>query len=175
HKCAACFRQFNRMEHLVEHMKTSYHSPHEPICDICKKRCRFYDSLREHLIGPLPKVECAKQFSERGCSLCLKIFPSAEQLTYHRPSCHSLPPLPPIGGGRISLVNKRIQAEKEEMHGENSRQFNTQLSAIALDCEMVGGGQDGSLDLCVRVCLIDEEEKVVFHCFVKPPIPVTDY
>ncbi|XP_057853379.2 RNA exonuclease 4-like isoform X1 [Cryptomeria japonica] len=151
HKCAACFRQFNKVEHLVEHMKISYHSPHEPICAICKKHCRFYDSLREHLIGPLPKAKCAKQFSERGCRLCLKVFPTTEQLIYHRAAC------------QFSSVNKRIPAEKE------------QISAIALDCEMVGGGQDGSLDLCARVCLVNEEEKVLFHYYVKPPIPITNY
>uniref|UniRef100_A0A8R7PNW3 C2H2-type domain-containing protein n=1 Tax=Triticum urartu TaxID=4572 RepID=A0A8R7PNW3_TRIUA len=32
HRCAACYRQFNRMEHLVEHMRTSHHSHHEPRC-----------------------------------------------------------------------------------------------------------------------------------------------
>lgn len=50
-KCVACFKQFNKMEHLVEHMRTSYHSVHEPICGICKKHCRSFESLREHLIG----------------------------------------------------------------------------------------------------------------------------
>eukprot|EP00253_Pinus_taeda_P013762 PITA_13762 len=40
---------------------------------------------------------------------------------------------------------------------------------------MVGGGQDGSLDICARVCLVDEDEKLVFHTYVKPQIPVTDY
>nr|GFC27342.1 RNA exonuclease 4 [Tanacetum cinerariifolium] len=30
-KCAACYRQFNKKEHLVEHMRTSYHSVHEPM------------------------------------------------------------------------------------------------------------------------------------------------
>lgn len=47
--------------------------------------------------------------------------------------------------------------------------------AIAMDCEMVGGGSDGSLDLCARVCLIDEDEKLLFHAYVEPPIPVTNY
>ena len=77
------------------------------------------------------------------------------------------------GGGRLSLVNKTVQAENKKIQGESSSKGN--ISAIAMDCEMVGGGQDGSLDLCARVCLVDEEEKVVFHCYVKPPIPITDY
>lgn len=47
--------------------------------------------------------------------------------------------------------------------------------AIALDCEMVGGGSDGTLDLCVTVCLVDEDEKLIFHTYVLPQIPVTNY
>lgn len=47
--------------------------------------------------------------------------------------------------------------------------------AIAIDCEMVGGGDDGTLDLCALVCLIDEDENVIFHTYVRPQIPVTNY
>lgn len=47
--------------------------------------------------------------------------------------------------------------------------------AVAIDCEMVGGGSDGSLDLCARVCLIDEDENLIFHTYVQPQIPVTNY
>ncbi|GFY87208.1 exonuclease family protein [Actinidia rufa] len=65
-KCAACYRQFNKMEHLVEHMRSSYHSVHEPTCGICQKHCRSFESMREHLIGPLPKAECERVFKERG-------------------------------------------------------------------------------------------------------------
>lgn len=46
---------------------------------------------------------------------------------------------------------------------------------VALDCEMVGGGSDGTLDLCARVCLIGENENVIFHSYCKPLIPVTNY
>lgn len=47
--------------------------------------------------------------------------------------------------------------------------------AMAIDCEMVGGGSDGSLDLCARVCLIDEDEKLIFHTYVHPQIPITNF
>lgn len=47
--------------------------------------------------------------------------------------------------------------------------------AVALDCEMVGGESDGSLDLCARVCLIDEDENLIFHTYVRPETPVTNY
>lgn len=46
---------------------------------------------------------------------------------------------------------------------------------VAIDCEMVGGGSDGSLELCARVCLVDEDENLIFHTYVKPQLPVTNY
>eukprot|EP01018_Ginkgo_biloba_P026006 Gb_27969 [translate_table: standard] len=162
-------------------MRISFHSTHEPICGICKKHCRSFDSLREHLVGPLPKVECAKQFSERGCSLCLQILKSHEEVTIHQATCQLEPALPPVLVGCISLVNKRVQAEKEGIYDHLRIQKPIQseglsaVSAVSLDCEMVGGGQDGSLDLCGRVCLVDEEENLLFHTYVKPQLPITNY
>lgn len=52
---------------------------------------------------------------------------------------------------------------------------NTRAKVVALACKMVGGGSDGSLDLCARVCLIDESERIIFHSYVKPQLPVTNY
>ena len=46
---------------------------------------------------------------------------------------------------------------------------------MALDCEMVGGGEEGETDLCARVCVVDENETVLLETFVMPPVPVTDY
>ncbi|KAL5720246.1 hypothetical protein ACHQM5_012927 [Ranunculus cassubicifolius] len=40
---------------------------------------------------------------------------------------------------------------------------------------MVGGGSDEKLNMCVRVCLIDEGENVIFHTYVKPILAVTNY
>ncbi|KAK1327263.1 hypothetical protein QJS10_CPA01g01321 [Acorus calamus] len=147
-KCAACFRQYNKMEHLVEHMRVSYHSVHEPKCGVCDKHCRSFESLREHLIGPLPKAECARIFSVQGCNLCLTIFDSSNTLRSHRTACQFSRSMPP--GRRDPRV-------------------------VALACKMVGGGSDGSLDQCVRVCLIDEDENIIFHAYIKPQIPVTNY
>ncbi|XP_042507169.1 RNA exonuclease 4-like [Macadamia integrifolia] len=167
-KCAACYRQFNKKEHLVEHMKTSNHSFHEPMCGICGKRCRFFDSLREHLIGPLPKVECAKIFSVRGCSLCLTIFDSPNALRFHRGRCQFSRAAP---AGLISrMSNLGIQ---DDLRIDNGRTRGPQV--VALACKMVGGGSDGSLDLCARICLIDEDENIIFHSYIKPQIPVTNY
>ncbi|KAL5716041.1 hypothetical protein ACHQM5_017780 [Ranunculus cassubicifolius] len=153
-KCAACFRQFNRKDHLVEHMKISFHSTHEPICGVCSKHCRSFESLREHLIGPLPKLECSRVFSLRGCNLCMTIFDSPHILRAHRANC------------QFSKVTSRIQGSLGKTRGPK---------AMALGCKMVGGGTDGSVDLCASVCLVDEDENTIFHTYVKPEIPVKNY
>ncbi|KAK6798757.1 hypothetical protein RDI58_006460 [Solanum bulbocastanum] len=65
------------------------------------------------------------------------------------------------------MANLGIQ---DELRIDNSRG-----RVVALACKMVGGGSDGSLDLCARVCLIDEHERILFHSYIKPNIPVTNY
>ncbi|KAF9618360.1 hypothetical protein IFM89_000995 [Coptis chinensis] len=105
----ACYKLYNKKEHLVEHMKDSYHLVHQPKCGGC-------------LLGPaiIPFMESKVEASNLG---------------------------------EASQVPK----------------------AIAIDCEMVGGGSDGTLDLCAIVFLIDEDENVIFHAYVQPIIPVTNY
>nr|POE83217.1 rna exonuclease 4 [Quercus suber] len=119
HKCSACFKQYNKKEHLVEHMK----------------HCKSFESLREHVIGPLPKEDCSRVFSEQGCNLCLKVFDSPISLSEHKRSCRLLAPSP------------------------------IRSWSNCLRCEMVGGGDDGTLDLCALVCLIDEDVNVIFHTY----------
>ncbi|KAF5740369.1 C2H2L domain class transcription factor [Tripterygium wilfordii] len=165
-KCAACFRQFNKLEHLVDHMRTSYHSIHEPTCGICKKHCRSFESLREHLIGPLPKQECKNIFSVRGCKFCLTVLDSPNACRFHQDRCQFS-----VANGlaaRFSNIGLRdnLTIDNGVMRGNQ---------VVALACKMVGGGSDGSLDLCARVCIVDENENIIFHSYVKPPIPVTNY
>ncbi|XAR58193.1 Exoribonuclease II [Bertholletia excelsa] len=161
-KCAACYRQFNKMEHLVEHMRNSYHSVHEPTCGICGKHCRSFDSLREHLIGPLPKVECERVYRDRGCDICLAILSSRGALKAHRETCQ----LPRANMGLIHCMANL--GYYDDLRIDNTRKV------VALACKKVGGGSDGSLDLCARVCLVDEYENIIFHTYVKPHIPITN-
>ncbi|CAL9080492.1 unnamed protein product [Musa textilis] len=165
-KCTACFRQYNKVEHLVEHMRVSFHSVHEPKCGICQKHCRFFESLREHLIGPLPKIECARVFRTQGCNICLNIFESPNALRTHRASCQ----LSRAASGLTSRMS-RMSLQGSSDHGTR----NQGSQAVALACKMVGGGSDGSLDLCARVCLIGEDENVIFQTYIKPQIPITNY
>ncbi|KAJ9152636.1 hypothetical protein P3X46_026183 [Hevea brasiliensis] len=166
-KCAACFRQFNKMEHLVEHMRISSHSVHEPMCGICKKHCRSFESLREHLIGPLPKQECKNIFSVLGCKFCLTILDSYNSLMIHQERCQ----LSNLNAGLIARMSNI--GLRDNLTNDSGYTRGPQV--VALACKMVGGGSDGSLDLCGRVCLIDENENIIFHTYVKPPIPVTNY
>ncbi|XP_059639822.1 uncharacterized protein LOC132282232 [Cornus florida] len=162
-KCAACYRQFNKMEHLVEHMRTSYHSVHEPMCGICRKHCRSFESLREHLIGPLPKAECERIFKDRGCDICLAILSNRNALRFHRETC------------QLSRVNPGVLYRMANLGTHEDLRMDGRARVVALACKMVGGGSDGSLDLCGRVCLIDEYENIIFHTYVKPYLPVTNY
>jgi len=51
----------------------------------------FNSFLSIALTGPLPKAECAEQFSKSGCKLCLNIFSSAQEAANHQAACQ-LPP-----------------------------------------------------------------------------------
>ncbi|XP_059624716.1 uncharacterized protein LOC132267593 [Cornus florida] len=164
-KCAACYRQFNKMEHLVEHMRNSYHSFHEPMCGICGKRCRSFESLREHLIGLLPKAECERIFKDQGCDLCLMVLNSRNALRVHRETCQL---------SRVNTMDMLYRLPNLGIH-DDLKIDNGRTRVVALACKMVGGGSDGTLDLCGRVCLIDEYENVIFHTYVKPQLPVTNY
>ncbi|RXH83111.1 hypothetical protein DVH24_003609 [Malus domestica] len=127
-KCAACYRQFNRIEHLVEHMRTSYHSAHEPMA-IAKTRMQKYIQHQR-----------------------------MQNLLSH--------PRKPGLLGRFANLGIRDNTESGSTGG-------TQV--VALACKMVGGGSDGSLDLCAKVCLTDEYDNIIFQSYVMPLIPVTNY
>ncbi|XP_023639675.1 RNA exonuclease 4 isoform X2 [Capsella rubella] len=164
-RCVACYKMFNRREHLVEHMKVSHHSVHQPRCGLCLKHCKSFESLREHLNVPdhLCKGNCQTIFSERGCSLCLQVFEEATALAEHKNKCHLSPPPP------LTTSTLRNQVNPSRSH------VGSRFKAVAVDCEMVGGGADGSLDQCASVCLVDEDENVILFTHVQPPHPVTDY
>ncbi|KAJ4729215.1 RNA exonuclease 4-like [Melia azedarach] len=145
-------------------MRTSFHSVHEPMCGICNKHCRSFESLREHLIGPLPKQECKNIFNVQGCRFCLAILDSPNARRFHQERCQ-------LSSG----LNARLANLSLRDSGTIDLTSARDPQVVALACKMVGGGSDGSLDLCGRVCIVDENENIIFHAYVKPPIPVTNY
>ncbi|KAJ6334305.1 hypothetical protein OIU78_011241 [Salix suchowensis] len=151
HKCFACYKQFKKKEHLVEHMKISYHTPHQPKCGVCQKHCKSYESLRNHLTGPLSRASCSRSFSAQGCDLCLKLYDSPSSLVKHREICPLSAP---------ASLGTKIFAFLQDLLMKSTPP--NDAKAIAFNCVMVGGGTDGSLDLCARVCLVDEDERYYF-------------
>ncbi|KAL6960605.1 hypothetical protein U1Q18_038370 [Sarracenia purpurea var. burkii] len=121
--------------------------------------------MREHLIGPLPKAECEKIFKQLGCDICLIILSSQNALRAHRQTCQ-----PSRGNSGLLHRMANLGISDELMRIDDNR-----AKVVALACKMVGGGSDGSLDLCARVCLIDEHENIIFHTYVKPHLPVSNY
>ncbi|XP_021280597.1 RNA exonuclease 4 isoform X4 [Herrania umbratica] len=100
HKCPACYKQFKRKLHLIEHMKISYHSVHQPRCGVCQKHCKSFESVREHISGNKDRA-------------------------LYRISCYYV-------------------------------RFNYGCKAQ-------------------WVCLVDEDENLIFHTYVRPQIPVSNY
>lgn len=99
----------------------------------------------------------------------MRVFEDPVILSEHKWSCRFSRPTP-LGTVTLSYIKPYTHNPVQEgiIHGGRRE-------AVALDCEMVGGGSDGSLDICLRVCLIDEDENVIFHSYVEPLIPITDY
>jgi len=163
-RCPACFKQFSSKQILIQHLEKVGHSRHEPQCGSCHKHCFCLESLREHLLGRLAKKECAIEFANRGCNLCLTFLESKDKLTEHRVKCQYVSPLQ---SEKVLTANGDISSERL-----NDAK---QPGAIALDCEMVGGGRDGSANICARVCIVDEHENVLLNTYVQPILPITDF
>ncbi|MCL7037223.1 hypothetical protein MKW94_027862, partial [Papaver nudicaule] len=93
----------------------------------------------------------------------MNIFDTSAALSSHKEIC-SLRPAPSIEFVEIPSVGiDSFEVETSSL--DEGCDSNRLPEAIALDCEMVGGGSDGTLNLCARVCLIDENENVVFHAY----------
>ncbi|KAF3488394.1 hypothetical protein F2Q69_00052651, partial [Brassica cretica] len=181
HRCVACYRMFNQRQHLVHHMKISHHSLHQPRCAVCFKHCKSFESVREHQQS---KGDCKTIFSERGCTLCLQIFEDVTALADHKNKCHLSAPIPIPLFDRLCLLfltneNGRrffsLDIDSCQVNPTRTLGLNTRLKAVAIDCEKVGGGDDGSIDLCASICLVDEDEHVIFSTHVQPQLPVTDF
>ncbi|KAE8732528.1 Exonuclease family protein isoform 2 [Hibiscus syriacus] len=149
-------------------MKISYHSVHQPRCWVCLKHCKSFESVREHINNPLAKTKCSKIFAERGCTHCLRVLDSLSALDEHKQMCRITAPVP-LGTKITPCIESNAGSIMNEIQNGKVQR------AVAMDCEMVGGGSDGSIDLCARVCLVDEDENIILHTYVQPQIPVTNY
>lgn len=71
----------------------------------------------------------------------------------------------------MPLTIAEISMSRLSMSDDNA----TCRKLVALGCEMVGSGIDGMLALCGRVCLVNEDEQVIFHSYLKPITAIKDY
>ena len=63
----------------------------------------------------------------------------------------------------------------QQVHGEQELSFEERNLYVALDCEMVGVGPQGSQSAVARVTLVGWDGDLIFDEFVRPEATVTDY
>ena len=54
--CACCHKFFADSTALEAHWKLVQHSAHDAVCNACGRHFPSYDTLRQHLVGNLPKA-----------------------------------------------------------------------------------------------------------------------
>lgn len=71
---------------------------------------------------------------------------------------------------------KTIETKKHvQIQCENESDNNKLTNCLAIDCEMVGIGQDGQKHMLARVSIVNEIGTVIMDKYVKPSETVTDY
>ncbi|ONI36014.1 hypothetical protein PRUPE_1G564900 [Prunus persica] len=103
---------------------------------------KSFESQREHITRPLAKEDCKRVFSEQGCDLCLKLFDSPTSLSSHKYMCRLSAPV------SLGTTMEPCEEFKYDINSSKENHIGDGTEAIALDCEMVAGGSDGSLPAC---------------------------
>ena len=94
--CACCHKVFVDEEALRAHWTLKQHSEHDAVCSACGRHFPSYDTLRQHLIGNLPKKSCAEAYAKAGCDKCYEVFASEEEKRAHA--------LDDLSGQRLGVV-----------------------------------------------------------------------
>jgi len=146
--CACCHKFFADSTALEAHWKLVQHSAHDAVCNACGRHFPSYDTLRQHLVGNLPKASCAEAYKRAGCERCYEIFQDDEATASH--AC--------------------IFRETEDADDDVD-----DWPCVALDCEFVGVGEAGEKHACARVCVVGSSGEILLHTWVNPGEEVTDY
>lgn len=67
--------------------------------------------------------------------------------------------------------NQKNQNKKKKRRPSND----TGNDIVSIDCEMVGAGSNGSIDILARVSIVNRRGHILMDKYVKPTQPVTDY
>ncbi|KAL7646819.1 UNVERIFIED_CONTAM: hypothetical protein RMT77_002075 [Armadillidium vulgare] len=73
----------------------------------------------------------------------------------------------------IPLNGEKTIVQPNVLKAENS--FTGFTKAVAIDCEMVGGGLNGEIDILARVSIVNQFGNVLYDKYVKPRELVLDY
>ena len=84
---------------------------------------------------------------------------------------------PTIGANNLKRlkVDELFQRGKSKAGDIKSHEKGEPTQKLAMDCEMVGVGSDGTRSMLARCSVVNYEGKVVYDKFVKPMEKVTDY
>ena len=144
--CFYCFKKFHSLDLLHKHAAKELHDEkHDVCCTNCRKVCKTYFRLREHLVGATASEACKEAFEEKGgCRKCLRIPEDA-------------------GGVHVcafgsSTGSSRSVREKEEVCDECAPH-------VAIDCEMIATTK--SDETLAKVCVVNGlDESVLMETLV---------
>lgn len=72
-------------------------------------------------------------------------------------------------------TNGRKSQKDSAVHEQQQLSAEEEAKYVAVDCEMVGVGNEGMKSALARVTIVDWNGQIMFDEFVKPDLPVTDY
>ena len=144
--CFYCFKKFHSLDLLQKHAAKELHDEkHDVCCTNCRKVCKTYFRLREHLVGATASEACKEAFEEKGgCRKCLRI-PEDD------------------GGVHVcafgsSTGSSRSVREKEGVCDECAPH-------VAIDCEMIATTK--SDETLAKVCVVNGlDESVLMETVV---------
>jgi hypothetical protein len=144
--CFYCFKKFHSLDLLQKHAAKELHDEkHDVCCTNCRKVCKTYFRLREHLVGATASEACKEAFEEKGgCRKCLRIPEDA-------------------GGVHVcafgsSTGSSRSVRKKEGVCDECAPH-------VAIDCEMIATTK--SDETLAKVCVVNGlDESVLMETVV---------
>jgi RNA exonuclease 4 len=70
---------------------------------------------------------------------------------------------------RSNKKDKKNSQQQEELSSQEKQRY------IAMDCEMVGVGENGCQSALARVTLVDWDGQIVLDEYIRPDVEITDY
>lgn len=67
------------------------------------------------------------------------------------------------------------QASQKNKKKKTQPSNNVGMDVVSIDCEMVGAGSNGSVDILARVSIVNQKGLILMDKYVKPTDKVTDY